>query len=86
MTVFLGESDKKRGLDGRGCTVSAGRTCRDREGREDDCDRTFLLCRMEASASCNADSAGLDHVYIISSPDLGSLRRIDASHCYDPPY
>lgn len=41
MAVFLGESGGEMGLDGRGCTVSAGRRCRDREGREDDCDRTF---------------------------------------------
>ena len=86
MAVFLGESGRKIALDERGCTVSAGRRCRDREGREDDCDRTFLLCRTEAPAWCNADSAGLDHVDIISSLGLGSLRRIDASHCYDPPY
>lgn len=86
MAVFLGERGRKIALDGQECTVSAGRRCRDREGREDDCDRTFLLCRTEASAWCNADSAGLDHVGIISSLGLGSLRRIDASHCCDPLY
>ena len=86
MAVFLGESGGEMRLDGRECTVSAGRRCRGREGREDDCDRTFSLCRTEAPAGCNADSAGLDHGDIISSLGLGSLRRTDASHCCDPLY